>query len=63
MRRTPLDQQSEALARLRSELGERAPRVPANAGVRRTEPKVALLDRLDEIAAVAGRSPRFTGNR
>jgi hypothetical protein len=63
MRRTTLDQQSEALARRRSELGERAPRVPANAGGRRTESKIALLDRLGEIAAAAGRPRQFTGNR
>jgi hypothetical protein len=63
MRRTTLDQQSETLARRRAKLGKRVPSVPANAGGRRTASKLALLDRLGEIAASADAPLRLTGIR
>ena len=63
MRRITLELQSEALARRRALLGDRVPSVPANTGGRRTESKVALLDRLDAITAATGRPARFIGKR
>ncbi len=62
-RRITLDQQSEALARRRAELGERVPKVPANGGGRRTVSKLALLDRLDALDAASGQPPKFIRNR
>jgi hypothetical protein len=63
MRKTTLEQQSDRLARRRAELGDRLPTIPANPGGRRTESKLALFDRLDQVAAEAVRPPKFMRNR